>query len=103
MSQRLSFPRVWEGSRRTSQGQNRTREIRPSGIVGGPMETWDMGVGLRPGGKSPEPPPNPNTVARRSSIPAHRTLVVKYQELTPFPSERYGDGPSSVNPKVDYS
>ena len=85
MSQHLSFPRVWEGSRRTSQGQNRTREIRPSGIVGGPMETWDMGVGLRPGGKSPEPPPNPNTVARRSSIPTHWTLAVKYLELNPFP------------------
>ena len=69
MSQHLSFPRVWEGSRRTSQGQNRTREIRPSGIVGGPMETWVMGVGLRPGGKSPESPPNPKAVARHSSIP----------------------------------
>ncbi len=26
--------------RRESQGQNRTREIRPSGIVGGLVETW---------------------------------------------------------------
>ena len=25
-----------------SQGQNRTREIRPSGIAGGPGETWPM-------------------------------------------------------------
>src|SRR5438093_5788685 len=25
-----------------SQGQNRTRESRPSGIVGGPGETWSM-------------------------------------------------------------
>ncbi len=69
MSQHLNFPRVWEGSRRKSQGQNRTREIRPSGIVGGLMETWVMGVGLRPGGKSPEPPPNPKAVARHISIP----------------------------------
>ena len=23
-----------------SRGQNRTRAIRPSGIVGGPVETW---------------------------------------------------------------
>ena len=62
-------PGVWEGSRRTSQGQNRTREIRPSGIVGGPMETWVMEVGLRPCGKLQEYPPNPKTVARHSSIP----------------------------------
>ena len=80
MSQHLSFPRVWEGSRRTSQGQNRTREIRPSGIVGGPMETWVMGVGLRPGGKSPESPPNPKAVARHSSIPtvaADKAIVLR--------------------------
>ena len=32
----------WAGSERTSQGQNRTREIRPSGIVGGLAETWTM-------------------------------------------------------------
>jgi len=31
-----------EGSRRTSQGLNRTREIRPSGILGGLAETWAM-------------------------------------------------------------
>ena len=69
MSQHLSFPGIWKGSRRTSQGQNRTREIRPSGIVGGPMETWTMGVGLRPSGKLLEPPPNPKAAARHSSIP----------------------------------
>ncbi len=69
MSQHLSFPRVWEGSRRKSQGQNRTREIRQSGIAGGPMETWVMGVGQRPCRKLQEQPPNPKTVARHSSIP----------------------------------
>jgi hypothetical protein len=36
------LPRFREGSRRTSQGQNRTRDIRLSGIVGGPAETWTM-------------------------------------------------------------
>src|SRR3970040_46352 len=51
------------------RGARRTREIRPSGIAGGPMETWVRGVGLRPRGKLREPPPNPNTVARHSSIP----------------------------------
>jgi len=69
MSQHLSLAVFWEGSRRTSQGQNRTREIRPSGIVGGPVETWVMGSGLRPCGKRQEHPPNPKTVARHSSIP----------------------------------
>ena len=28
--------------RRVRQGQNRTREIRPSGIAGGLVETWMM-------------------------------------------------------------
>jgi len=69
MSQHLSFLASWEGRGGISQGQNRTREIRPSGIVGGPMETWVMGVGLRPGGKLLDTPPNPNAVARHSSIP----------------------------------
>ena len=35
---------IWEGlylkNGVQSRGQNRTREIRPSGIVGGPWETW---------------------------------------------------------------
>ena len=34
-SQRLSHAALWTGPRGTSQGQNRTRENRPSGIVGG--------------------------------------------------------------------
>ena len=38
----FEFPWLWVGSGGTSQGQNRTREIRPSGIVGGPRETWLM-------------------------------------------------------------
>ena len=62
-------PCSWKGRSRTCQGQNRTREIRPSGIVGGPMETWVMGVGLRPRGKPRELPPNPNAVMRHRSIP----------------------------------
>ena len=49
------------------------------------METWVKGVGLRPNGKPSDKPPNPKAVARHSSIPTHWTLVVKYQELTPFP------------------
>ena len=38
----LKLPRCREDSRRTSQGQNHIREIRPCGIVGGPAETWTM-------------------------------------------------------------
>ncbi len=64
---------AWEGLHPANgvqgRGQNRTREIRLSGIVGGLMETWVMGVGLRPGGKPPESPPTPNAVARHDSIP----------------------------------
>ena len=37
-SERLSFS-VSERPLRESQGQNRNREIRPSGIAGGPEET----------------------------------------------------------------
>ena len=37
--------RVWEGSARTGQGQNRNGEIPPSGIVGGLAGTW---VGWEP-------------------------------------------------------
>jgi hypothetical protein len=52
-----------------SQGQNRTREIRRSGIAGGPVETCTMGVGLSLAGKPEKLPPNPNVVARHRSIP----------------------------------
>ena len=41
MSQHLSFILVGKAAEE-SQGQNRTREIRPSGIVGGLAETWVM-------------------------------------------------------------
>ena len=40
--QHLSFTQVWEGDQGYGQGQNRTREIRLSGIVGGLTETWVM-------------------------------------------------------------
>ena len=33
---------------RISQGQNRTREIRPSGIAGGSWETWHQGETRNP-------------------------------------------------------
>ena len=33
------------------------------------METWTMGAGLRPVGKPPDQPPDPNVVARHSSTP----------------------------------
>jgi len=58
-----------------SRGQNRTREIRPSGIAGRLMRTWVMGVGLRPAWKPAELPPNPNAVAHHDSIPTSTSPV----------------------------
>ena len=40
--QRLSFAHAGKAIEEASQGQNRTREIRPSGIAGGLTETWAM-------------------------------------------------------------
>lgn len=59
-----------------SRGQNRTREIRPSGIAGRLMRTWVMGVGLRPAWKPAELPPNPNAVAHHDSIPTSTSPVL---------------------------
>jgi hypothetical protein len=59
-----------------SRGQNRTRENRPSGIAGRLMETWAMGVGLRPVWKPAESPPNPNAVAHHDSIPTSTSPVL---------------------------
>ena len=61
MSQHLSFILVGKAAEE-SQGQNRTREIRPSGIAGGLTETWVMGVGLRPTGKPVDEPADPKAV-----------------------------------------
>ena len=41
------------------RGQNRTREIRLSGIVGGLAESCAMGAGLRTTSKGAERPPDP--------------------------------------------
>jgi len=69
----LEPQRPWEGWHPENgvqgRGQNRTREIRPSGIVGRLMGTWVMGVGLRPVRKLAELPPNPKAVAHYNSIP----------------------------------
>ena len=59
-----------------SRGQNRTRENRPSGIAGRLVETWAMGVGLRPAWKPAESPPNPNVVAHHDSIPTSTSPVL---------------------------
>ncbi|MFC1850343.1 hypothetical protein ACFL27_09150 [candidate division CSSED10-310 bacterium] len=40
MRRHLSFIVNGKAAGGTNQGQNRTREIRPSGIVGGLEETW---------------------------------------------------------------
>ena len=51
--------RQWE----ESQGQNRTREIRPSGIVGGLTETWGMVSAKR--ARTAERPKQPSTYLNR--------------------------------------
>ncbi len=51
--------RQWE----ESQGQNRTREIRPSGIVGGLTETWGMVSAKR--ARTAERPKQPSTHLNR--------------------------------------
>src|SRR5690349_17859706 len=38
-NQRLTSP-PWEGPRKKAEVSNRTREIRPFGIIGGPREPW---------------------------------------------------------------
>ncbi len=43
--------RVWEGSARTGQGQNRNREIPPSGIVGARKNVDRMGAKMRSAGE----------------------------------------------------
>ena len=45
------------------------------------METWVMGVGLRPSGKLLELPPNPKAVARHSSIPTLFTFRLSVSDI----------------------
>ena len=75
----LEPTRPWEGwppeNDLWSQGRNRTRENRPSGIAGRLMETWAMRVGLRPAWKLAELPPNSNAVAHHDSIPTSTSPV----------------------------
>ena len=42
MGQHLSFTQAGKATTGADQGQNRTGEIPPSGIAGGPAETWTM-------------------------------------------------------------
>ena len=49
------------------------------------METWAMGVGLRPGRKLPDWPPNPNVVMRHSSIPT--TIALDCERANDLPTE----------------
>ena len=71
VSEHLSIVAFREGrflKNSEGQGQNRTREIRLSGIEGGLVETWVMGAGLRAMGKSMGDPPDPKA-ARATSLP----------------------------------
>src|SRR5215831_7399847 len=61
-SERLSFT-VSERPLRESQGQNRNRESRPSGIVGGPRETsrwWKWEPTSQPKGRGWQPSTSPS-------------------------------------------
>ena len=65
----LKPPRTWEGPRAESRGQNRTREIRPSGIVGGPGETWAKeGLGTRSATERADDGNYPPKVARAPAL-----------------------------------
>jgi len=39
-NQRLNLLQAGKAQGRKARASNRTREIRPSGIIGGPRETW---------------------------------------------------------------
>jgi len=67
--QRLSLA-IAGKARQESQGQNRTRENRPSGIAGRPQETWSTGAGMRPMSKGMDKPPDP-TGARAWVLSRH--------------------------------
>ena len=59
----LSLAAILGRPTKESQGQNRTGEIPPSGIVGGLAETsCSTGAGLRPIGKPLELPPDPTVM-----------------------------------------
>jgi len=56
------------------------------------MEPWAMGAGLRPVGKPPDRPPDPNAVARHRSIPtvaADKATVLRVQ-VPPYQFVRFG-------------
>jgi hypothetical protein len=91
--QRLSLGVVGK-ARQESQGQNRTRENRPSGIAGRPQETWPMEAGLRPMSKGMDKPPDP-TGARAWVLsrpketlaaggPNRRMVPATWQRTKPF-------------------
>jgi hypothetical protein len=88
--------RPWEGwlleNGLQGRGQNRTREIRPSGIAGRLIGTRVMGVGLRPVRKLAELPPNPKAVAHYNSIPTSARPVPR-GTLKPSHMVEYCDTP----------
>ena len=87
MSQHLSLLAPWEGREGTSQGQNRTREIRPSGIVGGLAETWAMEKGKR---------------ARKAETPKQPSLCLRLRAPHFYPTISGGIGyDRGVDPAVE--
>jgi hypothetical protein len=83
--QRLSHG-VAGKARQESQGQNRTRENRPSGIAGRPQETWHMGAGLRPMLKVMEKPPDPKCARAWDLSRPNKTLAERGPDSSLVPT-----------------
>lgn len=74
----LSFAAILGRPTKESQGQNRTGENPPSGIVGGLAETSPLlGAGLRPIGKPMELPPDPTVACAPHFYPDHMREQLK--------------------------
>jgi len=78
----LSFTRVGKAPEEAGQGQNRTREIRTSGIEKGASGNVAMGAGLRSAPKGVEEPPDPNVRAPEIYLTAKK-LGVSYRVKVP--------------------
>ena len=95
-SRRLNLSRNREGLRTISQGQNRTRESRPSGIAGGSWEPWQLAelgthAADRKGGHGHSSP----SCARAQVLPdrgGHQNVPI-----TGYMATRRGRGPCQQN------
>jgi hypothetical protein len=75
VSQHLSLAYNGKAPEGVGQGQNRTREIRPSGIEKGASGNVAMGAGLRTTAKVVEKPPDPKVRAPEIYLTAKKLGV----------------------------